>query len=319
MKTLLLTAVVMTCAPALVACSSDGGNGTPAGDGGSPGPVDPSAIFPADNAWNRDVSSDDVDPDSDKYIAAMAPSTGLHADFSNIVDGNYGIPYVVVPGDQARVPITFTDYPTESDPGPYPMPLDVPIEGMGQGDAHAIAVDLTNKKLYELYIAARKGDGFTASCGAIFDLGSNAQRPEGWTSADAAGLPIFPGLTRADEVVGAGEIKHALRFTVGKSQKGYVAPARHFASSDTNPALPPMGLRVRLKKDVDISAAGPQAKIILTALKKYGMIVADNGSNWYISGAPDARWNDDDLHTMGKIKGSDFEVVKHGPIGMLSP
>ena len=304
---------LLACALLLTAChSDDSATTTP------PGPVDSSQIFPADNDWNRDVSGDDVDPSSDAYIAAMAPSTGLHADFSNIVDGDFGIPYVVVPGDQPKVPITFTDYPNESDPGPYPIPPDAPIEGMGQGDAHVIAVDLTNKKLYELFTASKNGDNsWNAACGAIFDLATGASRPEGWTSADAAGLPIFPGLARADEVVGNGVINHALRFTMVSTQKGYVAPAVHFASNKTDPSLPPMGLRVRLKADVDISGAGPQAKVILTALKKYGMIVADNGSNWYISGAPDARWDDDDMHTMGKIHGSDFEVVKHGPIGMM--
>jgi hypothetical protein len=300
---------------ALFAACSDGGSNN--NNPNPPGPVDPSAIFPSDDDWNRDVSGDDVDPNSDNYIQAMAPATGMHADFSNIVDGNYGIPYVVVAGSQAKVPINFTDYPQQSDPGPYPIPDDAPIEGDGSGDAHVIAVDLDNHKLYELYTASKSGSGWDAACGAVFDLSTGAPRPEGWTSADAAGLPIFPGLTRADEVIGKGEITHALRFTVVSTQKGYVFPARHFASSKTDSNLPPMGLRVRLKADVDISGAGPQAKIILTALKKYGMIVADNGSNWYISGAPDARWDDDDLHTMGKIKGSDFEVVKHGPIGMV--
>ena len=299
----------------LIGCGGDPDSSP--GDGSTS--VGLSEIFPSDNAWNKDVSGDDVDPGSDKYIAAMMPSTGLHADFSNVVDGNYGIPYVVVSSGQKRVPITFTDYATQSDPGPYPIPLDAPVEGMGKGDAHVIAVDLDEKKLYELFTASQSGDGFTAACGAQFDLSSNAERPEGWTSADAAGLPIFPGLVRADEVVGKKEINHALRFTVVNSQKGYVAPARHYASNKTNASLPPMGLRVRLKDSVDIAAAGPQAKVILIALKKYGMIVADNGSNWYISGSPDARWDDDDLHTLGKIKGSDFEVIKHGPIGMLSP
>jgi hypothetical protein len=300
---------------ALAACHDGGTSGNP---DGPPPPVDPNAIFPADNDWNRDVSGDAVDPNSDNYIANMAPTTGLHADYTNIADGNYGIPYVVVPGDQAKVPMNFTSYPMESDPGPYPIPLDAPVEGMGSGDSHVIAVDLTNKMLYELFGAAQKGAGWDASCGAVFNLATGAPRPEGWTSADAAGLPIFPGLVRADEVVGSGEIRHALRFTMVSTQKGYVFPARHFASNKTDPNLPPMGLRVRLKASVDISAAGPQAKVVLTALKKYGMIVADNGSNWYISGAPDARWDDDDMHTMGKIKGSDFEVLKHGPIGMMT-
>ncbi len=313
------TALLLLCF-ASAACSSDGGGpGGGGGDGGPPPAIDGSDIFPSDNDWNRDVSGDDVDPMSAAYLAAMAPGTGLHADFTNIVDGNYGIPYVVVPADQAQVAMTFTDYPTESDPGPYPIPLDAPIEGDGTGDSHVIAVDPSHHLLYELFAASRKNGAWSAACGAKFDLASNALRPEGWTSADAAGLPIFPGLVRADEVIDKQEIKHALRFTMSSTQKGYVSPARHFASSKTDPSLPPMGLRVRLKAGVDISTAGPQARVILTALKKYGMIVADNGSNWYVSGAPDARWNDDDLHTIGKIKGSDFEVLKHGPIGMKVP
>jgi len=306
----------MCAVPVMSACSSsDGGGdgGTHSRDGSQPN-VDSNGIFPADNDWNRDISGDDVDPSSDSYIAKMAPGTGMHADFSNIVDGNFGIPFVVVPGDQAKVAVVFTGAPTESDPGPYAIPLDAPIEGDGQGDAHIIAFDTSNHMLYELYLAKRAGAGFEAYSGATFDLASNALRTDGWTSADAAGLPIFPGLTRADEVVTKGAIKHALRFTMNNTQAAFVPPARHFASAKTDTNLPPMGLRVRLKASVDISKAGPQARIILTALKKYGMILADNGSDWYVSGSPDARWDDDDLHTMGKIKGSDFEVVKHGPI-----
>ncbi|MEO6952804.1 MAG: hypothetical protein ABI321_13440, partial [Polyangia bacterium] len=270
-------------------------------------------IFPSDNAWNQDISGAEVDPDSAAYIAEMAPSTGMHPDFSNIVDGNYGIPYMVVNADQAMMPINFTDYADESDPGPYPIPLNAPVEN--GSDQHVIGVDVAHHMLYELFTASAGGSGWDAACGAKFDMTSNAERTEGWTSADAAGLPIFPGLVRADEVIDAGEIRHALRFTMVKSQAGYVEPARHFASNSTDPTRPPMGLRVRLKASVDISGAGPQAKVILTALKKYGMLFADNGSNWYISGSPDARWDDDDLHTLGSIKGSDFEVVKHGPIG----
>ena len=188
------------------------------------------------------------------------------------------------------------------------------LRGPYVGDAHVIAVDKSSKMLYELYTAKAKSNEWQCASAAKFDLTSDAERPAGWTSADAAGLPIFPGLVRTDEVIDAGVINHALRFTVQDTQKGYVDPARHYASNDTSAKLPPMGLRVRLKASVDISQAGPQAQVILTALKKYGMIVADNGSNWFISGAPDARWDDDDLHTLGKFKGSDFEVVKHGPI-----
>ena len=291
--------------------------GSTSGGAVTTGTTTGSDIFPADNAWNQDISGAEVDPSSAAYIAEMAPSAGMHPDFSNIVDGNYGIPYRVVNSDQPMMPINFTDYADESDPGPYPIPLDAPIEN--GSDQHVIGVDVAHHMLYELFTASVSGSGWDAACGAKFDMTSNADRTEGWTSADAAGLAIFPGLVRADEVIDAGEIKHALRFTMVKSQAGYVAPARHFASSNTNPATPPMGLRVRLKASVDISGAGPQAKVILTALKKYGMLLADNGSNWYISGSPDARWNDDDLHTLGSIKGSDFEVVKHGPIGTVSP
>jgi hypothetical protein len=295
--------------------SGDGGNIVTTSGGGT---VSGTEIFPSDNPWNEDISSADVDPDSATYIKNMNPTKGLHADFSNIVDGNYGIPYVIVASGQAEEPVTFTAYGDQSDPGPYPIPLDAPIEGMGQGDAHVIGVDTAHHMLYELYGASTTSKGWDAQCGAKFDLSSDALRTEGWTSADAAGLPIFPGLARADEAITDGEIKHALRFTVSKSQAGYVSPARHFAG-DKNASLPPMGLRLRLKASVDISAAGPQAKAILQALKTYGMFVADNGSDWYISGSPDERWDDDDLHTLGKITGNDFEVIKHGPIGTLSP
>jgi hypothetical protein len=298
----------------LVVCGCGGGKGSTKGDGGDTS-LGASEIFPSDNPWNTDISSADLDPDSDTYIASMSPGTGLHPCFSSVADGNYGIPYVVVPSGQAMVPVDFTEFASESDPGPYPIPANAPIEN--GCDGHVIAVDLSARKLYEMLGASYKNGKWSADCGAVFDLSSDTLRPEGWTSADAAGLPIFPGLVRADDVVGSGEIKHALRFTLTSTQAGYVSPARHFASNKTDASLPPMGLRVRLKSSVDISGAGPQATIILTALKKYGMFVADNGSNWYITGAPDARWDDDDLHTLSVVKGSDFEVVKHGAIGTL--
>jgi hypothetical protein len=249
---------------------------------------------------------------SGAYIQSIGSSTGLHADFSNIVDGAYGIPYVEVPPDQALVPVTFTDYPDESDPGPYPIPDNAPIENAGDG--HVIVVDRGNGFLYELYQGMKVANGWSAANGAKWNLRSNAGRPAGWTSADAAGLPVFPGLARYDEV-SAGAIEHALRFTVSASQKGYVAPALHAAGScATGSSCPPMGLRVRLKASFDISSFGPQSRVILTALKKYGMIVADNGSNWYFSGAPDAGWNDDDLHQLRQVTGDQFEVVQAGPI-----
>jgi hypothetical protein len=268
-------------------------------------------IFPPDNPWNTDISNDPVDPNSDNYIASIGASVGLHPDFDSIGDG---IPYVDVPPTQLKVPVTFTSYPGESDPGPYPIPDNAPIEG--GGDAHVIVVDRLNGYLYELYQGMKVASGWSAANGAVFNLRSNALRPAGWTSADAAGLPIFPGLVRYDEVT-AGLIPHALRFTIAQTQKGYVSPARHAAGSCAYGSnCPPMGLRVRLKSSVVITTYPPSVQVILTALKKYGMFVADNsgGSNWYISGEPNASWNDSDLHKINGIIGSDFEVVQSGPI-----
>ena len=277
--------------------------------GALPGPL---PLLPPSNWWNTDITNAPVDPMSSQYIASIGGSTGLHPDFSSVAGGNYGIPYVEVPPTQPLVPVTFTVYPDESDPGPYPIPDNAPIE-MG-GDGHVIVVDRGNGFLYELYQGMKVTGGWSASNGAKWDLKSNAGRTPGWTSADAAGLPIFPGLARFDEVNG-GAIPHALRFTVSSSQKGYVAPASHAAGSCAlGSACPPMGLRVRLKASFDDSAFTPQAKVILEALKHYGMIVADNGSDWYISGAPDPGWNDDDLHHLGQITGDQFEVVQAGTI-----
>ena len=276
-------------------------------------------LFPADNPWNEDISAAPVDPNSNALIQSIGLSTGLHPDFGTEWNGApNGIPYVVVSGVQQKVPITFTDYGDESDPGPYPVPPDAPVEGgpNGTGDRHVIVIDRDNWKLYELYSAYPAGGGasWRAACGAVFDLNSNTLRPAGWTSADAAGLPIFPGLVRYDEVYERGEITHALRFTAQTTRRAYVYPARHFASSRTDANLPPMGMRVRLKASFNISAYSPAMQVILKALKKYGMILADNGSSWYVSGAPDPRWNDDELHTLSALKGSDFEVVKMGTI-----
>jgi hypothetical protein len=249
-------------------------------------------IFPADNPWNQDISALPVDPNSANLIASMGLTTGLHPDFGTTWNGvPNGIPYVVVSGTQQKVPVTFTDYGDESDPGPYPVPANAPIEGGANstGDRHVIVIDRENWKLYELFGASpvNGGASWSAACGAVFDLNSNSLRPAGWTSADAAGLPIFPGLVRYDEVVELQEITHALRFTVQRTRRAYVYPARHFASNNTDPNLPPMGMRVRLKASFDISRFSPNMQVILRALKKYGMIVADNGSNWYVSGAPD--------------------------------
>ncbi len=266
-------------------------------------------VFPPDNAWNTDISAYPVDPRSDAYVASISADGDeyLHADFGE--DPDYGIPYVVVDADQPFVPVTFTDYGDESDPGPYPIPLDAPIEA--GGDAHVLVVDTGNCTLYELYEAEQRGRGWAAASGAVFDLRANDLRPETWTSADAAGLPIFPGLVRYDEIE-AGAINHALRFTVSQSQRGYLHPATHYASSDTDPDLPPMGLRLRLRADFDLSGFSGQARVILAALQTYGMIVADNGTSWFISGATDPRWDDDDLNQLKSVPGTAFEVVDTG-------
>jgi hypothetical protein len=271
-------------------------------------------VFPADNPWNRDVSGDPIDPNSAHLIAGIGLETRVHADFGTVYHGAPdGIPYVVVPGAQPRVPVHF-QYADESDPGPYPIPADAPIEGGpdGKGDRHVLVVDRDHWKLYELFAAHPEAGGWRAGSGAIFDLSTNARRPTGWTSADAAGLPIFPGLVRYDEAVQRGAIHHALRFTVVNSRHAYVPPATHYASASNDPNLPPMGMRVRLKSAVDLAPYPPEVRVILTALKKYGMFVADNGANWFISGAPDPRWNDDNLSTIRRVKGSDFEVVRMG-------
>lgn len=276
-------------------------------------------LFPPDNPWNQEISALPVDANSANLIASIGLNTTLHPDFGTVYNGApNGIPYVVVPGTQARVPINWTAYGDESDPGPYPVPPSAPIEGgpASNGDRHVLVIDRDNWKLYELGYSfpLNNGASWNANCGAIFDLTSNVMRPEGWTSADAAGLPIFPGLVRYDEVFEQGVIAHALRFTVHDSRRAYVYPARHFASSNTSVNLPPMGMRVRLKASFDLSGFSPAMQVILRAMKKYGMMVADNGSNWYISGAPDPRWNDNELNSLKTIKGSNFEVVQMGTI-----
>jgi hypothetical protein len=265
-------------------------------------------FFPDDNPWNQPVDTAAVDPNSAAIISNIGLTTAFHPDFgANWNGGPFGIPYVVVSGTQAPVNVTF-DYADESDPGPYPIPPNPPIEP--GSDAHVLVVDRDHWKLYELFAAQKLADGsWHAGSGAIYDLSSNALRPAGWTSADAAGLPITPGLVRVDEVA-AGVIAHALRFTVSRTRRAYISPARHWASTDTSSLRPPMGMRVRLKASVDISSYPSSAQVILRALKKYGMIVADNGSNWYLSGTADARWNDTEINTLKNLKGGDFEVVK---------
>lgn len=268
--------------------------------------------FPADNFWHADVSALPPHPNSAAYIASIGESAGLKADFgSGLWDGGpIGIPFVAVNSAQPKVPVSF-EYDDESDPGPYPIPANPPIEGGPQadGDRHILMIDTDTCWLYELFAAYPANHGaWTAGSGAIFNLHSNAMRPAGWTSADAAGLPIFPGLVRYDEVA-AGVINHAIRITVPRTQKAYVWPARHFASSRTDTNLPPMGLWLRLRADFDTSGFSRDARIILEALKKHGAIVSDNGSAWYMSGAPDERWNNDVLQTLRRVPGGAFEAV----------
>lgn len=285
----------------------------PATAGAASGPVlGGCPVLPASHAVNRDISRAPVDPRSDAYIRSIGGDDFLHADFGG--DGAYGIPFRVVPAAQRLVPITFDEYGDESDPGPYPIPLNAPVEG--GSDRHVLVLQRERCKLYELYHARKQSPparGWRAGSGAVFDLRSGKARPAGWTSADAAGLPILPLLVRYDEVA-AGEIRHALRFTVSRSQSGYVAPARHLASSDRDPSLPPMGLRLRLKRSYPIGGYRGQARVVLEALKRYGMIVADNGSDWFITGASDRRWDDEDLNQLKRVPGRAFEVVRHGPI-----
>ena len=269
--------------------------------------------FPDDNPWNLDVSRAPVDPNSATLVASCGTGA-LHADFGTVWNGApNGIPYVVVSGTQARVPVTFT-YAGESDPGPYPIPRDAPIEGgpQGTGDRHVIVLDRDAWTLYELFDAHPVDGGarWRAGSGAVFDLSSNTLRPAGWTSADAAGLPIFPGLVRYDEAGERGEIRHALRFTCPTTRRAYLPPARHWASSRTDPSLPPMGMRVRLRADFDETGLAPEVRAIVRAMKTYGMLLADNGSAWYVSGAPDARWNDDALRQLARVRGTDFEVIR---------
>jgi hypothetical protein len=309
-RPLLALALALTAAALLVACLPPA-PAPPAEQNGSLGGC---TVFPANNAWNTNVSTMPVDANSANYLAAIAGSGGnqfLHADFGG--GGAYGIPYITVPGTQTAVDLNFTAYGDESDPGPYPIPLGAPIEGGADssGDRHVLAVDRDHCKLYELYNAVPRGDHWDADSAAVFDLTSNALRPEGWTSADAAGLPIFPGLVRYDELA-AGHIDHALRFTLSRTQRAYLHPATHFASSNPNPSVPPMGLRLRLKANFDLSPYHGQSLVVLTALKRYGMIVADNGSNWFITGAADSRFDDNDLNQLKSVPGSAFEVVDTG-------
>jgi hypothetical protein len=281
-----------------------------AGQGGSFGGFLP---FPADNLWNKDISASAVDPNSAAIINYIGSTIGVHPDFgSGQYQGSYiGIPYTVVNGSQALANVTFNAYGDESDPGPMPIPATAPIEGYpnpGNGDRHVLVLDNANCFLYELFGSSVSGTNWSAASAAIWDLLADEQRPYTWTSADAAGLPIFPGLARYDEVA-AGQINHALRFTLQNSRAAFVAPASHWASTTSNANAAPMGMRMRLKSSFDISGFSAANQVILKALKKYGLIMADNGSNMYISGTSDSRWDNDDLHNLGQLTTADFEVV----------
>lgn len=282
----------------------------------APGPVVGGCrVFPADNAWNTDISDAPLRADSAAIISRIQSIGGdsLHPDFGE--NPSYGIPFVVVPAGQPPVPIAYTAYGDESDPGPFPIPRDAPVEGGAEsdGDRHVLVVRAGTCELFELYRAFPAGGGWRAASGARFDLSSNALRPLGWTSADAAGLPILPGLVRHEEVA-AGEIPHAIRVTFSRTRRGYVLPATHFASSSSDPTLPPMGLRLRLRASFDVTTLTGQARVIATAMQRYGLIVADNGSNWFFQGAPSPNWDDDDLRQLRSISGWDFEVVDTGPV-----
>jgi hypothetical protein len=303
-------------APVVPGPSGGGGGGAavvapPAGPsvGGCP-------MFPANNPWNEKVNTLAVRADSARLVGVISSTgakTKLHPDFGGA--GAYGIPFKVVPANQPKVPIHFTAYGDESDPGPYPIPANAPIEGgaSSTGDRHVLVVQQGSCHLYELGRAFWRGNYWDATVGVNWNLKSNALRPAGWTSADAAGLPILPGLVRYAEVA-AGHIDHALRFTVAKTQAGYILPATHWASDSRDTTLPPMGLRLRLKASFSLAPYHGQSLVILKALKTYGMIVADNGSSWYISGGVDTRWNDDDLNQLKGVPGSAFEAVNTGPV-----
>ncbi len=271
-------------------------------------------LLPANNIWNTRVDDLPVHPQSSSWVSTIGASKSFHPDFGS---GEWppgsgspiGIPYIEVNG-APKVAVSF-GYASESDPGPYPIPANAPIEGgpNSGGDRHVLVVDRSDCTLYELFDAHPQGGGsWTAGSGAIFDLTSNDLRPSGWTSADAAGLPILPGLVRYDEVA-AGEITHAIRFTAPQTQKAFVWPATHFASSLTSAEYPPMGARFRLRADFDISGYHPDVQVILLAMQRYGLILADNGSSWFLSGAPDERWDNDVLRQLKDLQGSDFEAI----------
>lgn len=296
--------------------SGSGGSGGPNGVASQPPTLGDCSVFPADSAWNLDVSALPVRADSDTLVASMGTGDHVHPDFGTEWEGApIGIPFVNVSESQPLVPIEFTAYGDESDPGPYPIPAGAPIEGGpdADGDRHLLVVDTDSCTLYELYRAFPQDDGsYEADSGAVFDLSRNDEHPMGWTSADAAGLPILPGLVRYEEVVEQGELRHAVRFTASRTRRGLIPPARHYASNSDDASLPPMGLRLRMKASYDCSSYSREARVICAGLKKHGLILADNGSDWYLSGAPDPRWDDDALGDLKQIPGSAFEAVDTG-------
>ena len=330
MKHLLAACLILAGTTANAATTLHYGSMATAGIG-LDAPLNGSIPFPATEAWNVDISKKPGDPRSAAIIKSIGLDVGLHPDFGA---GTYagsiiGIPYFVVSSKQKFVPIHFTAYGDESDKGPYPIPPNVRIEGFKpsgasfSGDRHVLVIDKDTNRLYEMDRSFIRPDGsWNCDSGAVFHLDSVNVRPTerpGWTSADAAGLPILPGLVRYDEAVTAGVIAHAIRLTVEHTRKAYVPPANHYASDNTSPNLPPMGARIRLKASYKIPAGfSKETKAVLTALKTYGFFVADNGSNWYLSGAPDNRWNNDHLvGELSQVKGANFEVVKM--VGIVTP
>lgn len=282
-------------------------DGAADGAAASPAPVTQRTVFPSDSFWNKDVTNEPVDPKGFKYVDAIGADLPLRAAFG---PGD-GIPFQYVPATHKKSAVEFR-WAGESDPGPYPIP-DNPLVETGP-DKHILMIDQDNWVLYELFLARFEGGKWKADCGAVFDLKTNKGRPVGWTSADAAGLAVFPGLVRGDEVFDRKEIHHALRFTVKATQRGYVFPATHFASDKKDTSLPPMGMWVRLKSNFAIEGFSAANQVILRALKKHGMILADNGSNWFLSGAPDPRWRVEELKELERVKGKDFEVLKTGDV-----
>jgi hypothetical protein len=331
MRTALLVtlALLAACGNTAAPDPASPGSGPASGNNGGTTPntavvtVGGCQVFPGDNAWNRDVSGDPVDPASGALLGQMSPDNALHLDLGT-TEEYYGIPFSVVPASQPLVPISYgtdgADYSDESDPGPMPIPLDVAIEGgstsdpnPSSGDRHVLVVQQGSCILYELYNTVRTGSGFMVSSSAKWDLTRNATRPPGWTSADAAGLPILPGLLKYDEVAG-NQLTHALRFTVPRARRAYTAPASH-CGQYSDPSLPVYGMRVRLKADFDLSPYTGDARVILAALKRYGLIFADQGSAWYVTGTSDPRWQDalDQLRAH-QVYGRDFEVLQVGPV-----